>query len=237
MPRGPDEDRTGARGKPLVGLPVGPEAPDDSPRLVEDDSPRLVEVAVAARGDRQRGDLVSPFDARFLALSPADLSTLIDRLVEAFDERSVDVVLAISESGVVPAYAFAAATDRPFVMATEVDAELPQAITFEAGSDPLADQARSRRIYPLSRGDRVVIVEHHTVTGSSALSCIGVLRAEGIVCDQLVTLLAADDEMLRARMTGAGVVMTAAALMPGAITGLLYRDGEPHARRIGRDPG
>jgi adenine/guanine phosphoribosyltransferase-like PRPP-binding protein len=190
-------------------------------------APRRANVAIATVLDQSRGDLVSPYDPRYLAVRPGDLTPLIDRLVASVDRAGIDAVLAISQGGIVPAYAFAAAVDLPLVVATEVETELPQAIVFETGRDSALGATRSRRIYPLSPGERVIIVEHHAVTGDSILSCVGALRAEGIACGLAATLLAVDDEALFSRLEAAGIQLHSAALVPRIVSSLLYRSGEP----------
>jgi adenine/guanine phosphoribosyltransferase-like PRPP-binding protein len=220
------DGRSSVGGHALVGVkieaPVRPTLHPLAPR-----APRLADVAVASVLDRSRGDLVSPYDARYMTLRPSDLAPLIDRLVASVDRSGLDAVLAISEAGVVPAYAFAAAIDLPLVIATESETQLPHAIAFEAGREPMGGRPRSRRIYPLGTGDRVIVVEHHSVTGDSILNCVGALRAEGIDCRAAATVLAVDDESLFARLAAAGVELHAAALVPSAVTRLLYRSGEP----------
>src|SRR5688500_4611820 len=169
------EGRSGVPGRPLVIMDIEGGGRSGTIALSER-VPRLADVAIATVADSPRGDLVSPYDARYVSLRPSELAPLIDRLVSAIDATSVDAVLAISESGVVPAFAFAAAADLPLVIATESEAELPQAIAFDSGHDQTRGQRRSRRIYPLSPGDSVIIVEHLTVTGDSILSCASALR-------------------------------------------------------------
>ena len=105
--------------------------------------------------------------------------------------------------------------------------ELPQGIAFESSRDRTDGERRTRRIYPLSMGDRVIVVEHHTVTGDSILSCVSALRAEGMTCHQAATVLAVDDEAVFTRLASAEIQLHAAALVPSAVTRLLYRSGEP----------
>ena len=186
------EERSSVSGRTLVGVEV--EASGRIGVPVALGMPRSAEVAVASVANQPRGDLVSPYDPRYMSLRPSDLEPLIERLVEAVDHAGVDAVLAISEAGVVPAFAFAAAVDLPLVIATEADVELPQGITFESSRDRTDGERRTRRIYPLSTGDRVIVVEHHTVTGDSILSCVSALRAEGMTCHQAATVLAVDDD-------------------------------------------
>jgi orotate phosphoribosyltransferase len=190
-------------------------------------APVLTDVAVATRPGRSRDDLVSPYDARYAPLRPTELAPIVKRLVASTEHRLVDVVLAISESGIPAAYEFAAQSGLPLVIATEVVAELPQAILLRADHDLAARQPRSRRIYPLSSGDRVIIVEHHTITGRSVCDCVGALRSEGIECSEVATVLAADDPGMRSRLSEADIELHAARLVPGSITGLLVRDAAP----------
>ena len=214
--------RTRVSRNALVGVGIGD---DQTPRRLQPRAARVTEIAVAPIADRSRGGLVTPYDPRYISLRPTDLDPLIDRLVEAVDLSGIDVVLAISESGVVPAYAVASRVDLPLVVATDAEAELPQAIAFEVRD--AGGWVRSRRIYPLSDGDRVLVVEHHTVTGASILGCVAALRAEGITCTQAATILAVDDPWLFARLRASEVELHAAALVPRAVTRLLYRHREP----------
>jgi adenine/guanine phosphoribosyltransferase-like PRPP-binding protein len=220
------EGRSGVPGRPLVVMDIEAGGRIGGTALFPR-APRLTDVAIAAVADSPRGDLVSPYDARYVSLRPSELAPLIERLVSAIDATTVDAVLAISESGVVPAFAFAAAADLPLVIATESEAELPQAIAFDSGHDQARGRRRTRRIYPLSAGDSVIVVEHLTVTGDSILSCVSALRAEGIACRQAASLLAVDEEILFARLTAAEIALHVAALIPGQTTRLLYRNGEP----------
>jgi adenine/guanine phosphoribosyltransferase-like PRPP-binding protein len=219
------EGRSGVPGRPLVGMNIERGRQAGAIALAQR-APRLTDVAIATVADSPRGDLVSPYDARYVTLRPSELAPLIDRLVSAIDATTIDTVLAISESGVVPAFAFAAATDLPLVIATEAEAELPQAIAFDSGHDQARGRRRSRRIYPLSAGDSVIVVEHLTVTGDSILRCVSALRAEGIACRQAASLLAVDEEILFARLAAAQIELHVAALVPSETTRLLYRHGE-----------
>src|SRR5688572_14859669 len=102
------EDRSGVPGRPLVRMDIERGGRAGVIALAQR-APRLADVAIAAVADSPRGDLVSPYDARYVSLRPSELAPLIDRLVSAIDPTTVDAVLAISESGIVPAFAFAAA--------------------------------------------------------------------------------------------------------------------------------
>src|SRR5688572_2765764 len=126
------ERRSSARGQALVGMKIEGSV-QTSGQTVSPRAPRLNEVAVASLVHHPRGDIVSPYDARYASVRPSDLAPLIDRLVTQVDLSSVDLVLAISDSGVLPAFAFASRVDLPLVVATDVEAELPQAIAFEIG--------------------------------------------------------------------------------------------------------
>ena len=183
----------------------------------------LQRVSVIRAIGRERGQLGSPLDGRCGApLRPEHLQPLIERLAGLVYLDGIDVVLGIPEAGNVPAYAFAAQTGLPLVLATNLELELPGLIRFT--EDHVLPAARAMHIYGLSAGQNVLIVEDEITTGMTVLNCVRALRAAGVRVDQVASVLAVDDPEARARLAAANLRVHVAEWLPSHLAFRLEPD-------------
>jgi adenine phosphoribosyltransferase len=184
---------------------------------------RAARLAVVPVAGRARGKLISPYDGRHGALDPTELRPLIADLVRSADLDGVDYALGIPEGGILPAYAFAVEASVRLVLGTVFQPALPGWIEFlEEHSDP---GTRLKRVYGLRRGDRVILVEDEITTGRTVLNCVQALRAAGVTCDQVATVIVVDEPGTTARLAGAGIRLNAAIRAPACFLDQLHGSG------------
>lgn len=171
---------------------------------------------------RCRGQIASPLDGRYGRMDPARLRALVAELIEQADLDGVDVIVGIPEGGNIVGFAFAEAAGLPLVLATAQEPELPGLVTF---TEPhmLASEQR-KRIFGLEPGESVIIAEDEVTTGETVLDCVRNLRAAGIACDQVATVLAVDDGAMRAKLTAAGIRLHVARWLPADLLDRLVRE-------------
>jgi adenine phosphoribosyltransferase len=166
---------------------------------------------VGIRG-RTRGLLGNPLDGRFGGpMNPSTLAEVIARLIERLDLAGVDCVVGFPEGGVIPAYAFAAASNLPLVAGSLHQLNLPGAISFTEQHNA-SSQAKIISLYGLAPGSRVIVVEDELTTGRTIVNCVRALRAAEVGCDQVVTIYAVDDPALGACLAEEGIELHAALL-------------------------
>jgi adenine/guanine phosphoribosyltransferase-like PRPP-binding protein len=170
---------------------------------------------------RSRGQIGSPLDGRCGALRPHLLQPLIERLAHMVDLKGLDVVVGIPEAGNVPAYAFAALTGLPLVLATNLDLELPGLIDFS--EEHALPAAREMHVYGLSAGQRALIVEDEITTGNTVLNCVRAMRAFGVHIDQVASVLAVDEPEARARLEAEDLRVHVAEWLPADLARRLDR--------------
>jgi len=170
---------------------------------------------------RARAQLAPLVDGRYGAMDPAELQSAIALLARETDLAGVEYVLGIPEGGYLPAYAFAAETGLRVVLASVFRPNMPGVVTFlEEHEQP---SLSSKHVYGLSAGDHVIVVEDEVTTGRTVVNCVRALRGAGIQCDQVVTIYAADDPGMRARLAAEGIRLHAAALCLSDTNDRLYR--------------
>lgn len=146
--------------------------------------------------------VASPLDGRYGPMDPRALAPLIERLVAMSDLQGIDHILGIPEGGTIPAFAFAARVGRTLALASSWEPEVSGVITFlEEHDGPRA----TKSIYGLARGERVLIVEDEVTTGRTALNCVRALRAAGIGCDQVATVLSLGGEPVAELLRSDGI--------------------------------
>lgn len=171
-------------------------------------------VPVAPIVGRERSMVASPLDGRYGPMHPDKLAPLVQRLVGMADLQGIDHVLGIPEGGSIPAYAFAVAAGMSVVLASIWQPDLPGVVTFIEEHD---GSLGPKHIYGIERGARVLIVEDEVTTGRTVVNCVRALRAAGIDCDQVATLLSLGDEETHQRLRSDGLLLHAAhTIEPGA---------------------
>jgi adenine/guanine phosphoribosyltransferase-like PRPP-binding protein len=170
---------------------------------------------------RARGQIANPLDGRYGAFYPRLLQALIRRLVAMVDLDEIDAVLGIPEGGLVPAYAFAAEAGLPLVLATSSEPEMPGIITFK--EDHVEAFEGTKRVYGLSAGQVVLIVEDEITTGNTIVNCVRALRNAGVHIDQVASVLAVDDPEALARLEAEGLTVHVAEWLPPDLTHRLDR--------------
>jgi len=151
-----------------------------------------------------RPHLVHPLDGRWGGLHPRDLTGFVGELASAIDTASVDFVLGFPEGGLVPAFAFAQAIDRPLILSTRLRLQGEPVITFE---EPHSPQGTSHYLHGVRAGSTVIIIEDEITTGRTTVNAVRALRAAGVRVDHVGVLLAVDTEALWQRMADEGIAM------------------------------
>jgi adenine/guanine phosphoribosyltransferase-like PRPP-binding protein len=183
-------------------------------------SATVITLPVFAIVGRARGQLASPVDGRYGPMDPAELKPAIARLVGQADLDGIDYALGIPEGSYIPAYAFAAETGLRLVLASIWEANVPGLVTFT--EDHNTQFAKAKHFHGLLPGDRVIIVEDEVSSGQTIINCVRALRAAGIHCDQVATVYAADNPVMRARLADEGIRLHAAALCQANVNEQLY---------------
>jgi len=171
-------------------------------------APSLPDLGVVPVVGRARGQFTHPLDGRYGALDPRELRAVVAWLAAQLAVDDFDCALGIPEGGLVPAYAFAAATGLRVALGTVWQPDLPGVISFAEKHDP--PPLTFKHVYGLAPGDRVVVVEDEVTSGHTIVNCVRALRAAGIRCDTVVSVYAADDPAMRARLAAEGIRLIAA---------------------------
>jgi adenine phosphoribosyltransferase len=136
------------------------------------------------------------------------------------DRASFNYVVGFPEGGVVPAFAFAQAIDRPVILSSRLQLEREPVISFEEPHSPLGT---THYLYGLRPGDSVVIIEDEVTTGRTVINAVRALRASGIRVGQVGVLMAVDDEPMWRRMADEDIALFVGVRVPpgyrGAPTG------------------
>ena len=179
--------------------------------------PALEVVSVAGRA---RGQYAHPLDGRYGALDPRELRRVMEWLAAQVDLSDVDCVIGIPEGGIVPAYAFAAATAKRVVFGTVWQPDVADVVGFDEPHEP--PSVRTKFLCGLASGERVILVEDEITSGVTVIACVRALRAAGIGCDTVVAVYAADDPAMRERFAAEGTRLCAAATFAPSIGERLY---------------
>lgn len=167
--------------------------------------PLLPECAVVPIAGRARGQIGNALDGRYGTLDPNAMQQVMAWLAKQLDLDGVDYVIGIPEGGLVPAYAFAATIDRPVVLGTIWQPDIPGVVSFEEEHNP-ADR-KGKHIMGLKPGDCVIVIEDELTSGRTLINCVRALRSAGIRCDQAGAIYAADDADLRARIAAERIAL------------------------------
>ena len=167
--------------------------------------PLLPECTVVPIAGRARGQLGNALDGRYGMLDPREMQQVMAWLAGQFDLDRVDYVIGIPEGGLVPAYAFAAAIDRPVVLGTIWEPDVPGVVSFEEEHNPAGRKAK--HLMGLKPGDCVIVIEDELTSGRTLINCVRALRSAGVRCDQAGTIYAADDPDLRARIAAERIAL------------------------------
>jgi adenine/guanine phosphoribosyltransferase-like PRPP-binding protein len=170
---------------------------------------------------RARAQLATPVDGRYGAMDPAELRPAIAWLAHKVDLEGVKYALGIPEGGYIPAYAFAVETGLRVVLASVFRPNVPGIVSFLEEHD--APPISGKHFDGLIAGDHVIIVEDEVTSGQTIINCVRALRGAGIRCDQVATIYAADDPLMRGRVEAEGIRLHAASLCHAATNEHLYR--------------
>jgi adenine/guanine phosphoribosyltransferase-like PRPP-binding protein len=157
----------------------------------------FTDVSLVLPANQTRAQIVHRFDGRYEPMNPKELVALVGELASTIDVSGIDYVLGFPEGGVLPAFAFAQLVDRPLVLSTRLQLDMPGIISFE---EPHSGLGTTHYIQGLRDGHRVVIVEDEVTTGRTVISAARALRASGVRIGDVCALLVVDDPRLRQAM-------------------------------------
>ncbi|MBC8126591.1 MAG: phosphoribosyltransferase domain-containing protein [Gloeobacteraceae cyanobacterium ES-bin-144] len=147
---------------------------------------------------RSRGQLGTPLDGRYGAMVPAQLRSAIAKLIPRVNLEGVDYIIGIPEGGLIPAYEFAVSSNIKLVLASHSQPAAPGFIRF---IEPhMHADSCNNYVYGLKSGDKVVVVEDEVTTGATMSNCVTALRNAGVICNDVVSIYAADDASMLARL-------------------------------------
>jgi len=140
--------------------------------------------------DKKKFKIIHPFDGRVTPLYPERLAAVSRQLASLLDIAHTDYIVGFAEGGLLPAYGVSSATNLPMVGSYRVRLKLPYEITFQ---EPHSERS-THYIYGLREGNRVVIVEDETTTGSTILNAIKAFHQNGINVIDIGTFIMAVKE-------------------------------------------
>ncbi|MGK0289992.1 MAG: adenine phosphoribosyltransferase [bacterium] len=126
--------------------------------------------------DSRKYKLIHGLDGRGIPLQSESILEYAKKLAQQIQSLEYDYIIGFAEGGLIPAFALAQITGKPFLGSYRVRLDMPDEIHF---TEP--HSARPYHyVYGLKPGDRVLLVEDEITTGSTSQNAILSLEKNNI---------------------------------------------------------